>query len=224
MSGVDWRVIRHRSGARRLLIGLAAVLVAGLLTAGAVTVRDRSNGGDGRVGAAAGSATASSAPPVGPLTVETVQASEAAQLPPPSRVRIPAIGVDSALESLTVDQAGVLQGPVDYGRAGWYAGGVAPGDQGPAVIAGHVDSARGPAVFYRLRDLKAGDEIAVARGATWVTFRVVTNERYPKDQFPTDQVYRPTPVPELRLITCGGTFDRSRRSYTDNIVVYAIAT
>jgi hypothetical protein len=219
-SGVDWRVIRHRSGTRRLLIGLAAVVVAGLLTAGAVTVRGRSSGGDG---ASAGPAAASSAP-IGPLTVETIQASEAAQLPPPSRVRIAAIGVDSALESLAVDQAGVLQGPVDYGRAGWYSGGVAPGETGPAVIAGHVDSARGPAVFYRLRDLKAGDEIEVARGETWVKFRVVASERYPKDQFPTDQVYRPTPVPELRLITCGGTFDRSRRSYTDNIVVYAIAT
>jgi hypothetical protein len=219
MSGVDWRVIRHRSGARRLLIALAAVVVAGLLTAGAMTFRGGSDGsGDRAAGAVAASSSAA-----GPLVVETVQAPEVAQLPPPNRVRIPAIGVDAALESLDVDQAGVLKSPVDYGKPGWYAGGIAPGEVGPAVIAGHVDSARGPAVFYRLRDLKPGDEIEVARGEQWVRFRVVASERYPKNQFPTDRVYRPTPVPELRLITCGGTFDRSRRSYEDNIVVYAVS-
>jgi hypothetical protein len=220
MSGVDWRVIRHRSGARRLLIALAVVVLAGLLTAGAMTLRDGADGSGDRAGSPV--AASSSAPP-GPLVVETVQASEVAQLPSPSRVRIPAIGVDAVLESLDVDQAGVLKSPVDYGKPGWYAGGIAPGEVGPAVIAGHVDSARGPAVFYRLRDLKPGDEIEVARGDQWVKFRVVATERYPKNQFPTDRVYRPTPVPELRLITCGGTFDRSRRSYEDNIVVYAVS-
>jgi hypothetical protein len=219
MSGVDWRVIRHRSGARRLLIALAVVIVAGLLTAGAVTIRDRANGGDRPGGPVAASGSA----PDGPLVVETVEASEVAQLPPPSRVRIPAIGVDAAMESLDVDQAGVLKSPIDYAKPGWYAGGIAPGEVGPAVIAGHVDSTRGPAVFYRLRDLKPGDQIEVARGDQWVKFRVVASERYPKNQFPTERVYRPTPVPELRLITCGGTFDRSRRSYADNIVVYAVS-
>jgi hypothetical protein len=220
VSGVDWRVIRHRSGARRLLFGLAVVLVAALATAGVATLR---GGSDDRGDRAGVPAAASSSLPVGPLAVETVQASEAAQLPPPSRLRIGAIGVDSALESLDVDQAGALKVPTDYARAGWYAGGIAPGEVGPAVIAGHVDSASGPAVFYRLRDLKAGDEIEVARGDTWVKFRVIATERYPKNEFPTDRVYRPTPVPELRLITCGGTFDRSRRSYEDNIVVYAVS-
>ena len=219
MSGVDWRVIRHRSGARRLLIALAVVVVAGLLTAGAMTVRGRSDGEK----TASPASSAQSAEPVGSLAVETVEPSQVAELPPPSRVRIPAIGVDSPLESLDVDQAGALKGPVDYAKAGWYAGGIAPGEVGPAVIAGHVDSTRGPAVFYRLRDLKAGDEIEVARGDQWVRFRVVASEKYPKNKFPTDRVYRPTPVPELRLITCGGTFDRSRRSYEDNIVVYAVA-
>jgi len=221
VSGVDWRVIRHRSGARRLLFALAVVVVAALLTAGAVTWRGRSDDGGGN--RAVGAVTASSSAPPGPLVVEAVPVPTVAELPPPSRVRIPAIGVDSALESLDVDQAGALKGPVDYGKAGWYAGGIAPGEVGPAVIAGHVDSAGGPAVFYRLRDLKPGDGIEVARGDQWVKFRVVASERYPKSQFPTDRVYRPTPVPELRLITCGGTFDRNRRSYEDNIVVYAVA-
>lgn len=224
MSGVDWRVIRHRSGTRRLLIALAVVVVAGLATTAAVAARGGSAGDDDRAGVPAGVAVgASSSTPVGPLAVETVRASDAAELPPPSRVRIAVIGVDSALESLNLDQAGVLQVPTDYGRAGWYAGGISPGEVGPAVIAGHVDSVSGPAVFYRLRDLKAGDEIEVVRGDTWLKFRVVASERYPKNNFPTDRVYRPTPVPELRLITCGGTFDPRRRSYEDNIVVYAVS-
>jgi sortase (surface protein transpeptidase) len=127
------------------------------------------------------------------------------------------------LESLGVDGAGALRGPVDFAKAGWFTGGVVPGEIGPAVIAGHVDSETGPAVFYRLRDLKAGDVVEVLRGDRWIPFRVVASERYPKNQFPTERVYRPTPVPELRVITCGGTFDRSRRSYEDNIVVYAVA-
>jgi LPXTG-site transpeptidase (sortase) family protein len=140
----------------------------------------------------------------------------------PVRVRIPAISVDSGLEELTLDANGKLNAPVTYELAGWYRDGVLPGDPGPAVIAGHVDSTRGPAVFYRLHELVAGDPVAVLRGGTWVTFRVTTVERYAKDQFPAERVYRPTPDAELRLITCGGDFDPTRLSYRDNIVVYAV--
>lgn len=216
MTGADWRVIRHRSGARNLLIALSVVVVAGLLAGGAMVFRD----GDGKKPvAASGAGSASPAP----LTIEAAPATETAPLPPPTQVRIPAIGVDSTLETLAVDATGELKGPVDFAKAGWYAAGVAPGEIGPAVIAGHVDSAAGPAVFYRLRDLKAGDTVEVLRGDKWIPFRVIAGEKYPKNQFPTDKVYSPTPVPELRLITCGGSFDHSRRSYTDNIVVYAVS-
>ena len=217
MTGADWRVIRHRSGARNLLIALAVVVVVGLIAGGAVVFRSGDDGGEPATAAGAGSPTA------GPLAIEAAPATEPAPLPPPSQVRISAIGVDSPLESLAVDAAGALAGPVDFGKAGWYAAGVVPGEIGPAVIAGHVDAAAGPAVFYRLRDLKVGDVVEVLRGDRWIPFRVVASERYPKNQFPTERVYSPTPVPELRVITCGGTFDRSRRSYEDNIVVYAVA-
>jgi hypothetical protein len=216
VTGGDWRVVRHRSGTRNLLIALAVLVVVGLVAGGAVMLRRDDDG----PATASGAATS---PPPAPLTIEAAPATEPVQLPPPTQVRIPSIAVDSPLESLAVDAAGALQGPVDFGKAGWYAAGVGPGEIGPAVIAGHVDSAAGPAVFYRLRDLKAGDVIEVARGDRWIPFRVVASERYPKNQFPTERVYRPTPVPELRLITCGGTFDRTRRSYEDNIVVYAVA-
>jgi sortase (surface protein transpeptidase) len=142
---------------------------------------------------------------------------------PPGRLRIPAIGVDAPLDPLHLDAAGALEAPRDYARPGWYAEGTVPGDDGPAVIAGHVDSRQGPAVFFRLHELRPGDTVEVARGDRWLRFRVVGSERYPKNRFPNAHVYGPTPDAELRLITCGGTFDRHRGSYVDNVVVYAVA-
>jgi LPXTG-site transpeptidase (sortase) family protein len=141
----------------------------------------------------------------------------------PTRVQIPSIEVDSTLEPLHRGADGVLQAPEAFLRAGWYADGVVPGDPGPAVIAGHVDSLDGPAVFAKLHELRAGATVVVMRGSESVSFQVVATGRYPKNRFPTDEVYGPTPGAELRLITCGGAFDESRGSYRDNIVVYAVA-
>jgi LPXTG-site transpeptidase (sortase) family protein len=141
----------------------------------------------------------------------------------PTRVTIPAIGVDTSLESLHLDKTGALIPPKDFAKAGWYADGTAPGDNGPAVIAGHVDSYRGPAVFYKLRELVEGDHIDVTRGGKVIQFTVVSTNWYPKTNFDTDTVYGPTPDQQLRLITCGGVFDHSLRSYKDNLVVYAVA-
>jgi LPXTG-site transpeptidase (sortase) family protein len=143
--------------------------------------------------------------------------------PRPERLRIASIGVDTPLEDLTLNLDGTLRAPTDYQRAGWYTQGTIPGDVGPAVIAGHVDSKTGPAVFFRLTDLRKGDIVEVTRAGAPVKFKVLAVKKYPKAQFPTDEVYGPTPNAQLRLITCGGDFDRSRRSYVDNIVVYAVA-
>jgi sortase (surface protein transpeptidase) len=142
---------------------------------------------------------------------------------PPVRVRVPAIGVDSALPRLGTDAAGALVPPEDFDRAGWFADGAVPGDVGPSVVAGHVDSHDGPAVFFRLHEVVAGDEVLVDRadGST-VRFTVTATNRFPKDEFPTEDVYGPTPRAELRLITCGGEFDGDRRSYRDNVVVSAV--
>jgi hypothetical protein len=141
---------------------------------------------------------------------------------PPVRVEIPAIGVDSDLVDLGLEPDGAMEAPADYDRAGWFTPGPEPGQPGPAVIAGHVDSQAGPAVFHRLRDLAPGDEVRVHRqDGSVVTFTVTGRRRYPKDAFPTDAVYGPVPGPELRLITCGGDFDRAEREYQDNVVVYA---
>ncbi|MGX5654225.1 class F sortase, partial [Geodermatophilus nigrescens] len=140
----------------------------------------------------------------------------------PTRVRVPAIGVDSALVDLGLDGAGALGAPADFALAGWYADGPVPGETGPAVVAGHVDSTAGPAVFFRLRELAPGDEVLVDRSdGTTARFTVTRVERHPKDAFPTEAVYGPTADAQLRLVTCGGAFDRSVRSYEDNVVVFA---
>jgi sortase (surface protein transpeptidase) len=164
---------------------------------------------------------AQEAPPA-PVVLSTPAARTVA---PPARISIPAIGVDSALAEIGVDRTGALVPPADFHRAGWFAAGPAPGETGPAVLAGHVDDRTGPAVFYRLEELTPGDRVVVTRGdGQPVTFTVTRVAAYPKDDFATAEVYGPTTGPELRLITCGGTFDRSRRSYTDNVVVFARAT
>lgn len=164
------------------------------------------------------------ASPAVPVTVArpVVTARTDAEAPPPRRVSIDRIGVDSRLVGLRVQSDGTLEVPADYDVAGWHRAGTAPGDHGPAVIVGHVDSFEGPAVFFRLRELQPGDRVTVTRtDGSQVPFEVYGLERYAKADFPTEAVYGPTSGPELRLVTCGGRFDATSRSYQDNVVVYA---
>ncbi len=142
----------------------------------------------------------------------------------PARLRVPALGLDEPLVGLGVQADGTIEVPGDAGTAGWLRASAVPGRTGPAVLAGHVDSATGPGVFARLGELVPGDAVDVdlADGTT-VTFDVVDVQQHDKDDFPTAAVYGPTPVPTLRLLTCGGVFERDRRSYADNVVVFAVA-
>jgi Sortase domain len=141
----------------------------------------------------------------------------------PARLRIAAIGVDAAIERLGLNGDGTIEVPRDPGEAGWYTDGLAPGEQGPAVILGHLDSATGPAVFWRLSSLKAGSEVVVAReDGSSATFSVQRVSSFPVDAFPTDQVYGATTDPELRLITCGGQYSLVQRRYLQNVVVFAV--
>jgi sortase (surface protein transpeptidase) len=142
----------------------------------------------------------------------------------PTEVEVPAIGVRAPIIELGVDGRGRLEVPSDPQVAGWWTGGAEPGASGPAVIAGHVDSYRGPGVFFRLPELTRGDRIVV-RGEDGAVARFAVDrvERWPKDAFPTDAVYRQSDGAELRLITCGGTFDRQALRYLDNIIVFAHA-
>ncbi len=117
---------------------------------------------------------------------------------------------------------GSIEVPTDFGQTGWWVDGPEPGEVGPAVILGHVDSRQGPAVFFDLRRLQPGDTVHVDRiDGTAVTYAVERIEKHSKDAFPTDTVYGPTPEPVLRLVTCGGDFDRNVRSYEDNVIVFA---
>ncbi|GAC1325220.1 MAG: class F sortase [Mycobacteriales bacterium] len=144
---------------------------------------------------------------------------------PPVEISIPSIRVTSPLIGLRLNNDGTLQVPTDYARAGWFSDGPAPGDAGqPAIIAGHVDSKSGPAVFYRLRDLKPGSEIFVRR-ADGTTARFVIDKLadYSKTTFPTEKVYAPTARPEMRLITCSGGFDAASGHYLNNLVAFAHA-
>ena len=141
----------------------------------------------------------------------------------PVRLRIPDLHVSSRLDRLGLQSDGAVAVPTNPDIAGWFVGGPRPGQAGPAVILGHVDSKSGPGVFAALADARTGTEVHVDRadGST-VTFRIERIARVPKDEFPTDVVYAPTLDATLRLVTCGGGFDRSRGSYRDNVIAYAV--
>jgi len=142
----------------------------------------------------------------------------------PVRIEIPSIGVDAPIVSLGLNADRTLEVPSDFGDAGWWSGGSRPGERGPAVIAGHVDSYTGPAVFFRLGELRPGATIVVRRrDGSRARFSVLGSERYSKASFPTRRVYGATRAATLRLITCSGTFDRASGHYLDNTVVYAVS-
>jgi hypothetical protein len=175
--------------------------------------------------AVAGAITPTAAGPTRTTEVINFPVGSWRRLPPspPARLEIPAIGVSTPLVRLGLLADGTMEIPRDYGVAGWFTGGPMPGQLGPAVIAGHVDSRTGPAVFHRLRDLRPGDQIRVVRtDGRVVRFEVESLARYPKREFPDDDVFGATTAPALRLITCAGDFDRSQRSYRDNLAVSAI--
>ena len=141
---------------------------------------------------------------------------------PPRRVRIPAIGVSTRVIPLGLNPDGTMQTPRSFSVAGWYKPWREPGERGSAVITGHVDSVSGPAVFYRLRELRRGNIIRITRAdGSVVRFRVEGLERWPKAAFPSRRVFRPTRISTLRLVTCSGNFDASTGHYVDNTIVYA---
>jgi len=147
----------------------------------------------------------------------------------PRRISIPAIRVSSSIQSVGLTRAGALAVPQPgphYNQAAWFTGSPSPGQLGPAVVEGHVDSvSQGPSVFFRLGALKPGDRVYITRADRSVAaFTIDGVRRYAKNAFPTSLVYGNTVRAELRLITCGGAFDRATGHYLDNIVVFAHLT
>ncbi|TMR34422.1 class F sortase [Actinomadura geliboluensis] len=192
---------------------LAAVLLAAGLAVIALGLR----GPGGPPQPPAWAAATRPAGPAGPALPRSV----------PVQVAVPAIGVRAPLVRLGLDADGSVQVPrADRPReAGWYDLGPAPGERGAAVLLGHVDSAAGAAVFYDLGRLRPGHRVEVTRADGRVAvFTVESVERVAKDRFPTQRVYGPLDRPGLRLVTCGGPFDRAVRGYRDNVIVYATET
>jgi sortase (surface protein transpeptidase) len=153
--------------------------------------------------------------------VNLSNASTPTPVPVPNRLVIPAIGVDTSVVALGLNTDGTAQVPSGTTYSSWYDLGPRPGQLGPAVILGHIDSYTGPGVFFRLKSLLPGDIITVHSGPKVFTFEVSNVLTYPKAHFDTAAVFGPTPAAELRLITCGGPFDFAIGHYEDNTVVYA---
>jgi len=147
---------------------------------------------------------------------------EVARSPLPVRLRIPALGVDAAVGPVGKAADGTVEVPTRWEDVGWFDGGARPGEDGPSVLLGHVDSKAGPAVFARLPAAPPGTVVEVVGDGGAVTrWRVDRTEQHPKTRFPTEAVYLPALRPELRLVTCGGAFDRATGHYRDNVVVHA---
>jgi len=226
---------RHGRPVRRTAVVLAVLLVlagAAALVVGLTTQVHAPQPPASAARTTAAAPTVIPAPPSSPGTpVQPPLALGAVPpLPPstPTHLDVPAIGVSSDLLSLGQNPDGSIEVPplARDSRAGWYRFSPAPGELGPAVLLGHVDSAEyGAGVFFKLGALRPRDTISVRRAdSTVATFRVTRVASYSKNDFPTLQVYGNTDDAELRLITCGGDFDSSARSYENNIVVYAALT
>ncbi|MFE5766798.1 class F sortase [Streptomyces sp. NPDC056485] len=207
--------------ARRLRTPLAAALLAPLALAALTGCAGAADAPAlppaPRIATAPATAPPDSAAPAAPAPAAPMPASE------PVRVRIPAAGVDTGpLLKLGLAADGAVEVPsvADGDRIGWYTKGVTPGETGPAVLIGHFDTARGPAVLRDVAKIHPGDEITVSRAdGRSAVFRVRALEQVDKRSFPTAKVYGNTARPELRLITCGGEITDGHRP--DNIIVYA---
>lgn len=211
------------SGRRGLLVAAAAAAFAAVV-GGVVAC-----GGPSTDAPAGPTSSAASAPPAPALTAPAAPTRGVAPLASsrPERVQVASIGVDSDLMALGLNSDHTVEVPPleRPEQAGWYRYAPTPGAAGPAVILGHIDGGGRQGVFYRLQEMKAGQQIVVSRAdGQNAIFTVTEVRRFPKDAFPTQRVYGETPDAQLRLISCGGALDRSAHSYVDNVVVFATLT
>jgi hypothetical protein len=206
-------VNRHRPAPRRIAVTVAAVAA---LAATVVVLRPAATPATPPAAPPAAAASAAASSP-GVLTRgDLLPTSD------PVRLEIPALGVDVPVAGLGLRPDGAMEVPDDARTVGWYTGAPTPGSLGPAILAGHVDFKGVAGTFARLSALRPGDAVRVARrDGTTVVFAVTEVGRYPKNRFPAEKVYGPIDHAGLRLITCGGDFDRRSGHYEDNVVVFA---
>lgn len=158
----------------------------------------------------------------GPEVPQPASVAGTRRTPAPRTIVIPSIGVAAKVAPLDVTDRGELLAPTDFGKVGWWPAGATVGEPGPAVLVGHVDNKTGPAVFFRLKEVRPGDEVQITRSdGMRVVYVVERLASAPKGNFPTLEVYGPTEARTLRLITCAGRFDRRQGAYTENLIVYA---
>jgi sortase (surface protein transpeptidase) len=144
-------------------------------------------------------------------------------VPAPTRLRIPTLGVDAPLDAVGLEADGGMEIPDDVGRVGWYEPGVAPGEEGSAVLSGHVDSrTQGPGVLFELRTIDVDDEVVIETDEGEQRWRVVGRTRYGKQALPVDELFSWEGPPRLVIITCGGDFDPEAGAYEENVVVHAV--
>lgn len=236
LGGSRRRTTASAAAAVLFLAGVAAIVVGVISQTSppALAENAASNAGSSATRApskpAPESETGSGAPPAaGPDN--STRAPEGPVLPgaAPTSISSPAIDMRSPVFTVGQNSDGTIHVPQpgpNYDKAAWYKGSPTPGEQGPSVILGHIDSAEnGPSVFFRLGAMRPGQEVSVTRSdGTVAVFTVDRVEKYDKDDFPTLEVYGNTRRAELRLITCGGTFNESTGNYRSNIVVYAHLT
>jgi sortase (surface protein transpeptidase) len=208
---------RRITSGRGVLIALVVVLAA------TVAVLALTLGG----GPAPDTAQPPPARPVAVVPAPQVRSEDAAAVLPrsePVSLDIPKIGAHSSLVPLGLNPDNTVEVPpvTTPLQAGWYTYAPTPGEIGPAVVLGHVDGNHQKGIFFRLKELAPGDRVSIARkDGTTVVFEVTKVHQVPKKDFEGEGVYDDTAGPELRLITCGGVFDRNAHNYVDNIVVYA---
>ncbi|WP_100374243.1 class F sortase [Bacillus sp. FJAT-45037] len=139
----------------------------------------------------------------------------------PSRIQIPSIEVDARTEEVGVLDNGEMGVPEEIDQVGWFEPGTKPGNVGNAVMAGHVDSRTGPAIFFRLDELEEGDEVIVSSDSDETyTFVVTGKESYPYDSAPIAEIFGRSDTRNLNLITCTGTFNRSVGTHEERLVVF----
>jgi sortase (surface protein transpeptidase) len=144
------------------------------------------------------------------------------QMPDPVRIVIPAIGVNARVIPLGLNRDQTIQVPANAADTGWFRPGPEPGEQGAAVIVGHVATRSGPAVFYRLRRLRVGQVITIRlRDGSTVRYVARSMITVLKTRFPTNRVYARTTQPTLRLITCAGKLNTSTGHHPENYIVFA---
>lgn len=140
----------------------------------------------------------------------------------PSRLHIPKLNIDVPIEMVGLDSQNRMDVPKDYNQVGWYKYGPKPGETGQAVIAGHLDTPEGPAVFAHLNQLKVDDEIFVYdQDGRQFSFKVSSFDTYPDASFPIQKVFGTSSSPQLNLITCEGVFDRQSKNYSLRRVIYS---